>query len=252
MRRAGADLGGDPQPARARRARHRHRGGDGRCSGRPGFSGENIPAFAADLKKATKRLAESRPDGRQPVLGAASGWRRGRAPVRRLPVRSLQGTCCSTEAQDDPRTRIARRAGAIGENGAALLPDGGDRPDALQRGRAGHRRLRHRAGGDLRGAARRASKFSVFADETRPLLQGARLTAWELMHGGHRRDADLRQRRRRRSCARGAIDAVIVGADRIAANGDTANKIGTYTRGRAAPREPACRSTSPRRSPPST
>ncbi len=77
-------------------------------------------------------------------------------------------------------------------------------------------------------AAREAGKeISVFADETRPLLQGARLTAWELINqefpvtvlcDGAAGSA-LRQ---------GLIDAVITGADRIAVNGDTANKIGTY------------------------
>jgi methylthioribose-1-phosphate isomerase len=68
----------------------------------------------------------------------------------------------------------------------------------------------------------------VFADETRPFLQGSRLTAWELMKDGipttvisdNMAGAIMRQ---------GKIAAVIVGADRIAANGDVANKIGTYT-----------------------
>jgi methylthioribose-1-phosphate isomerase len=71
-------------------------------------------------------------------------------------------------------------------------------------------------------------QFKVYADETRPLLQGARLTAWELQQAGI--DATV-------ICdnmagwlmKQGKIDAVITGADRIAANGDTANKIGTYS-----------------------
>jgi methylthioribose-1-phosphate isomerase len=71
-------------------------------------------------------------------------------------------------------------------------------------------------------------KLHVFADETRPFLQGSRLTAWELMKDGiattvisdNMAGAMMRQ---------GKIGAVIVGADRIAANGDVANKIGTYT-----------------------
>ena len=82
--------------------------------------------------------------------------------------------------------------------------------------------------GVIRSAARLGRIKQVYADETRPYLQGARLTAWELMQdqipttliadnmAGH-------------LMARGEIDAVIVGADRIAANGDVANKIGTYT-----------------------
>jgi methylthioribose-1-phosphate isomerase len=67
----------------------------------------------------------------------------------------------------------------------------------------------------------------VFACETRPLLQGARLTAWELQHAGIPVTV-LTEGAAAALLARGAIDAVIVGADRVAANGDAANKIGTY------------------------
>ncbi len=70
-------------------------------------------------------------------------------------------------------------------------------------------------------------RFSVFADETRPLLQGARLTAWELQQAGI--DVTLLCDNMAASLMReGKVDLVIVGADRIAANGDVANKIGTY------------------------
>jgi methylthioribose-1-phosphate isomerase len=67
----------------------------------------------------------------------------------------------------------------------------------------------------------------VFVDETRPLLQGARLTAWELAAAGipHTVVADAAAGS---LLAAGEVDCVLVGADRIAANGDTANKIGTY------------------------
>ena len=69
--------------------------------------------------------------------------------------------------------------------------------------------------------------ISVFADETRPLLQGARLTAWELMQAGI--DVTLIcDNMAAQVMKEGKIQCVIVGADRIAANGDTANKIGTY------------------------
>jgi methylthioribose-1-phosphate isomerase len=82
--------------------------------------------------------------------------------------------------------------------------------------------------GVVRGAVEAGKAIRVLANETRPYLQGARLTAWELSRdgipvelitdgmGGH-------------FLSRGGIDAVVVGADRIAANGDTANKIGTYS-----------------------
>src|ERR1039458_8741231 len=82
--------------------------------------------------------------------------------------------------------------------------------------------------GVIRAAVAAGKQIQVFADETRPFLQGSRLTAWELMKDGipttliadNMAGAMMRL---------GKIDAVIVGADRIAANGDVANKIGTYT-----------------------
>ncbi len=77
-------------------------------------------------------------------------------------------------------------------------------------------------------AKEEGKKVTVYADETRPLLQGARLTTWELLQGGvevtlicDNMAGDLMQR--------GKVDKVLVGADRVAANGDVANKIGTYT-----------------------
>src|SRR5256886_2412503 len=81
--------------------------------------------------------------------------------------------------------------------------------------------------GVIRGAVEQGKKVAVIADETRPFLQGARLTAWELVRDGidttiitdNMTGALMRQ---------GRVDLVVVGADRIAANGDTANKIGTY------------------------
>jgi len=77
------------------------------------------------------------------------------------------------------------------------------------------------------GATESGKKIHVYADETRPLLQGARLTAWELMQRGI--DVTLICDSMAALVMRqGKIDGVVVGADRIAANGDTANKIGTY------------------------
>jgi methylthioribose-1-phosphate isomerase len=77
-------------------------------------------------------------------------------------------------------------------------------------------------------AHRQGKRLSVFADETRPLLQGSRLTAWELQQAGVPTtvicDSMAAQVMRE-----GRIQAVVTGADRIAANGDTANKIGTYS-----------------------
>jgi methylthioribose-1-phosphate isomerase len=83
------------------------------------------------------------------------------------------------------------------------------------------------AGGVLRAAWERGRLAHVWVDETRPLLQGARLTAWELRRAGipFRVVADAAAGA---LMERGLVDRVVVGADRIAANGDVANKIGTY------------------------
>ena len=77
-------------------------------------------------------------------------------------------------------------------------------------------------------AARSGKRLSVFADETRPLLQGARLTAWELMQAGIEVTL-ITDNMAGRVMHEGRIDAVFVGSDRIARNGDVCNKIGTYS-----------------------
>jgi len=115
---------------------------------------------------------------------------------------------------------------AMGAAGAALLPDGArvlTHCNAGALATAGH----GTALGVIRSAVASGKRISVIADETRPFLQGARLTAWEMVQenipvtlitdnmAGH-------------MMARGEVDAVIVGTDRVAANGDVANKIGTY------------------------
>jgi methylthioribose-1-phosphate isomerase len=82
--------------------------------------------------------------------------------------------------------------------------------------------------GVIRSAARQGKVKLVFADETRPYLQGARLTAWELAKDGIPVTL-IADSMAGHMMARGEVDAVVVGADRIAANGDVANKIGTYT-----------------------
>ena len=82
--------------------------------------------------------------------------------------------------------------------------------------------------GVVRGAVEAGKRVAVYADETRPFLQGARLTAWELVRDGIETTVitDGMSGALMRS---GQVDVVVVGADRIAANGDVANKIGTYT-----------------------
>jgi methylthioribose-1-phosphate isomerase len=82
--------------------------------------------------------------------------------------------------------------------------------------------------GVIRGAVAQGKRVTVLADETRPFLQGARLTAWELLRDGIETTV-ITDSMAGAIMRTGRIDLVVVGADRIAANGDTANKIGTYT-----------------------
>ncbi len=114
----------------------------------------------------------------------------------------------------------------MGEHGATLL-NNNDRVlthcNAGALATAGH----GTALGVIRSAVKNGKKISVFADETRPYLQGARLTVWELMQD-HISVTLITDNMSGHLMSRGEIDAVIVGADRVAANGDVANKIGTY------------------------
>src|SRR4029077_9899050 len=82
--------------------------------------------------------------------------------------------------------------------------------------------------GVIRGAVEKGKRVVGFADEARPFLQGARLTAWELVRDGIETTI-ITDNMSGALMQQGRVDLVVVGADRIAANGDTANKIGTYS-----------------------
>lgn len=114
----------------------------------------------------------------------------------------------------------------MGANGAALLPESGG---VLTHCNAGALATcgYGTALGVIRAAVERGHAIHVYADETRPFLQGARLTAWELIHDGIPTTV-LCDNMAASLMRQGKIRAVVVGADRIAANGDVANKIGTY------------------------
>jgi methylthioribose-1-phosphate isomerase len=116
---------------------------------------------------------------------------------------------------------------AMGAFGAALMPDEGG---VLTHCNAGALATcgYGTALGVIRSAVEQGKRIHVFADETRPFLQGARLTAWELM-ADHIPTTVLCDNMAASLMKKGRIQAVVVGADRIAANGDTANKIGTYS-----------------------
>jgi methylthioribose-1-phosphate isomerase len=116
---------------------------------------------------------------------------------------------------------------AIGRHGADLVPDG---KTVLTHCNAGALATAGfgTALGVIRAAVQMGKKIDVFADETRPFLQGARLTAWELQRDGI--DTTLiTDNMAGHFLKSGRIGCVVVGADRIAGNGDVANKIGTYS-----------------------
>jgi methylthioribose-1-phosphate isomerase len=116
---------------------------------------------------------------------------------------------------------------AMGAFGGALLPDEGG---VLTHCNAGALATcgYGTALGVIRSAVEMGKKIKVYADETRPFLQGARLTAWELMEDGIDTTV-ICDNMAAHLMKQGLIKAVVVGADRIAANGDAANKIGTYS-----------------------
>jgi len=116
---------------------------------------------------------------------------------------------------------------AMGRHGAALIPDGATVLTHCNAGAlatAGY----GTALGVIRAAVEAGKRIAVYADETRPFLQGARLTAWELSKD-HIPVTLITDNMAGHFMKRGQIDCVVVGADRIAANGDVANKIGTYS-----------------------
>lgn len=116
---------------------------------------------------------------------------------------------------------------AIGRNGAPLVPDG---KTVLTHCNAGALATAGfgTALGVIRAAVEMGKKIDVFADETRPFLQGSRLTAWELQRDGIETTL-ITDSMAGHFLKSGRIGCVVVGADRIAANGDVANKVGTYT-----------------------
>jgi methylthioribose-1-phosphate isomerase len=116
---------------------------------------------------------------------------------------------------------------AMGRHGATLMPSSGGVLTHCNAGAlatAGY----GTALGVIRAAVEQGKKIHVYADETRPFLQGSRLTAWELMKDGIPTTV-ISDNMAGVMMQQGRIGAIVVGADRIAANGDVANKVGTYT-----------------------
>src|SRR2546421_6502618 len=182
--------------------------------------------FAAEFHKICELMAATRP------TAVNLFW-----AIERM-RRAFSAAALAGESVDQIKDRLDAEAAAIhdedlancralGAYGATVVPDDArilTHCNAGALATAGY----GTALGVVRGAIEAGKRVAVFADETRPFLQGARLTAWELVRDGiettiitdNMAGALMRQ---------GGVNFVVVGADRIAANGDTANKIGTYS-----------------------
>jgi len=187
-----------------------------------GSTATTYDALAEEFREAKRYLASSRPTAVNLFWALDRMEARLRAQAGRSPSEVKAALRAEAEAIRDEDEAVCRR---LGEHGLGLL-------------RPGMGLLTHCNAGTLATArygtalapvylgAERGYGFRVYADETRPLLQGARLTAWELMQAGvdvtllcdNMASFVLRQ---------GRVQAALVGCDRVAANGDVANKIGT-------------------------
>jgi methylthioribose-1-phosphate isomerase len=188
------------------------------------FSGDPH-AFRAEVARACERLARTRPT----AVNLFVALDQMKAAIARV---------ASDASADELRAALLHTAErhvaddlaaclSIGRHGAALMPMGGTVLTHCNAGAlatAGY----GTALGVIRAAHGAGRGIRVLADETRPVLQGARLTAWELSRDGVPVEV-IADNMAGALMARGAIQAAIVGADRIARNGDVANKIGTYT-----------------------
>jgi methylthioribose-1-phosphate isomerase len=182
----------------------------------------------ADLKKDFVQICETIGQTRPTAVNLFWAIRRMTEKFESLrirPIAQIQQTLIE-ESQRMHAEDIAANQ-AMGRHGATLMPSSGGVLTHCNAGAlatAGY----GTALGVIRAAVEQGKKIHVYADETRPFLQGSRLTAWELMKDGIPTTV-ISDNMAGVMMQQGKIGAVVVGADRIAANGDVANKIGTYT-----------------------
>ncbi len=185
---------------------------------------ENHAGFVSEFNQVCEVLAGTRPT----AINLCWALERMKSLVRANPDQPVGNLKIGLEYEamaineEDIRVNMS-----MGRHGAALLPDQVRilthcNAGALATGGYGT------ALGVIRAAVAAGKQVAVFADETRPFLQGSRLTAWELQRDNIQTTL-ICDNMAGYLMSKGLIDAVIVGADRIAANGDVANKIGTYT-----------------------
>jgi len=187
--------------------------------------GDHVSEFRRNFDALCDLMGETRPTAVN-LFWAIQRMRERFGASVEMPVAQIKQVLI-TEAQRIYVEDLAANE-ALSKHGAALLPSSGGVLTHCNAGALATAGGYGTALGVIRAAIESGKKLHVFADETRPVLQGSRLTAWELQKDGipttviadNMAGVMMRQ---------GKIGAVVVGADRIAANGDTANKIGTYT-----------------------
>jgi len=185
---------------------------------------ETVGELKRELDQICEAMSKTRPTAVN-LFWAIGRMREKFERIRIQPIAQIKQKLIE-EAQRMHAEDIAANQ-AMGRHGATLLPSAGGVLTHCNAGAlatAGY----GTALGVIRAAVEQGKRIHVYADETRPFLQGSRLTAWELMKDGipttvisdNMAGAMMKQ---------GKIGAIVVGADRIAANGDVANKIGTYS-----------------------
>jgi methylthioribose-1-phosphate isomerase len=185
---------------------------------------ENVAELASEFGQICETIRQTRPTAVN-LFWAIRRMTEKFESLRSYPIAEIQQALIE-EAQRMHAEDIAANQ-AMGRYGATLMPSSGGVLTHCNAGAlatAGY----GTALGVIRAAIEAGKKIHVYADETRPFLQGSRLTAWELMKDGIPTTV-ISDNMAGVMMQQGKIGAVVVGADRIAANGDVANKIGTYT-----------------------
>ena len=186
--------------------------------------GMQAASTEAEFDEICATLAHTRPTAVN-LFWAIDRMKRVYAAVKDQPIEQVRQKLIA-EAKQVRLEDIATNE-ALGRNGADLIPDRGTVLTHCNAGAlatAGY----GTALGVIRAAVEAGKQIDVFADETRPFLQGARLTVWELQHDGIPATLITDNMAGHFMHAQ-RIGCVVVGADRIAANGDVANKVGTYS-----------------------
>jgi methylthioribose-1-phosphate isomerase len=185
---------------------------------------ENVGELKQELDRICEVMGKTRPTAVN-LFWAIGRMQEKFESVRVRPIAQIKRELVEEARHMHAEDIAANRA--MGRHGATLMPNEGGVLTHCNAGAlatAGY----GTALGVIRAAVEQGKKIHVYADETRPFLQGSRLTAWELMKDGSPTTV-ISDSMAGAMMQQGKIGAIVVGADRIAANGDVANKIGTYT-----------------------